>query len=153
MQIRPLTRDDADAIAAWRYPKPYSTYDVAEVVTPARGFWSVFRAEELVGYCCFGYEARVPGVDEEEDTIDVGYGLRPDLMGRGFGPAFVSTICTFAVSTFSPRRLRVLILDWNQRSRKVAEQTGFEMQGSVPSEEGEFLVLVRKVTQGGHDRN
>jgi [ribosomal protein S18]-alanine N-acetyltransferase len=146
MQVRPLTRDDADAIATWRYPEPYSTYDVAEVITAARGFWSVFRDEELVGYCCFGYEARVPGVDEEEDTIDVGYGMRPDLMGRGSGHAFVSAICNFAVSTFSPLRLRVLVLDWNRRSRKVAEDTGFEIQGSVPSEEGEFVVLVRKLT-------
>ena len=36
---------------------------------------------ELVGYGCFGAPARVPEVDEEAGALDVGYGMRPDLMG------------------------------------------------------------------------
>ena len=41
------------------------TSNVGEVVTAADGFWAVEHDAELIGYCCFGAEARVPGVGEE----------------------------------------------------------------------------------------
>jgi [ribosomal protein S18]-alanine N-acetyltransferase len=143
VHVRPLTPPDADAIATWRYPGRYSTYDVREVVTPDRGVWAVEHDDELVGYCCFGPEARVPGVAEQGGTLDVGYAMRPDLVGRGLGRGFVEAILSFASAEFSPQRLRVLILRWNERSRKVAEACGFERRAIVPSGEGDFLVMIR----------
>jgi [ribosomal protein S18]-alanine N-acetyltransferase len=143
MDVRRLTDTDAQAIATWRYPDRYSTYDVGEVVTAADGFWAVEHDAELIGYCCFGAEARVPGVPDEAGTLDVGYGLRPDLMGQGLGPAFARAILEFGVDEFAPERLRLLILDWNERSRKVAERLGFAQDGSVASREGRFLVMRR----------
>jgi [ribosomal protein S18]-alanine N-acetyltransferase len=143
MEVRPLSEADAEAIGAWRYPGRYSTYNEREIVTSQRGYWAVVHRDELVGSCCFGPEARVPGIDEEEGTLDVGYGMRPDLVGRGLGRAFVTAILDFGVGEFSPRRLRLLILDWNDRSRKVAEAVGFQNHGTVRSVEGDFLVMLR----------
>jgi ribosomal-protein-alanine N-acetyltransferase len=143
MEIRPLTNGDVGAISTWRYPQPYSTYDVTGPISASGGYWAVYDAEQLVGYCCFGFQARVPGIDEEQGTVDVGYGLRPDLVGRGLGREFVATVCTFALSTFSPLRLRLLILDWNQPSRKVAEALAFKYQRSVRNAQGEFVIMVR----------
>lgn len=134
----------AQAIASWRYPDRYATYDVEEPPTESAGYWAVVRGNDLVGYCCFGEEARVPGIDEESDTLDVGYGMRPDLMGQGFGRAFVTCILRFAIDRFSPTRLRLLILAWNDRSRKVAEALGFQRHADVESQEGTFLVMVRE---------
>ncbi len=143
MEVRRLTDADARALATWRYADRYSTYDVGEIATAADGFWAVEHDTELVGYCCFGDEARVPGVEEEVGTLDVGYGLRPDLVGRGHGPAFAQAILAFGVDRFAPERLRLLILTWNERSRKVAERVGFAQDGSVESVEGVFLVMTR----------
>ena len=131
----------------WRYPDEYSTYDVGEIVAPADGCWAVEDEGELVGYCCFGPEARVPGVEEEEGTLDVGYGMRPDLVGKGFGRAFVEAIVDFAEGEFSSQRLRLLILSWNQRSRKVAEALGFQNIGIAESGEGDFLVMTRPTSE------
>jgi [ribosomal protein S18]-alanine N-acetyltransferase len=150
VEVRPLTETDADKIAAWRYPGRYATYDVGEVVTPERGFWAIEHEADLVGYCCFGHEARVPGVVEEEGILDVGYGLRPDLMGQGLGREFVRVILDFAIRQFSPRRLRLLILAWNDRSRKVAEALGFEKEGILRSTEGDFYVMIREALNGRH---
>jgi [ribosomal protein S18]-alanine N-acetyltransferase len=144
MEVRQLTQSDAVTIATWRYPARYATYDVGEIVTPERGFWAVANKADLVGYCCFGYEARVPGVGEEEGVLDVGYGMRPDLMGHGLGREFVDAIVDFAVRSFSPQRLRLLILDWNDRSRKVAEALGFKCEDVLKSTEGVFLVMMRQ---------
>lgn len=143
-KVRQLTAPDPKAIAAWRYPGRYATYDVGEIVTAARGFWAVTRDDELVGYCCFGAEARVPGVEGEPGTLDVGYGMRPDLVGHGSGRAFVTCILEFASDRYSPQRLRLLILDWNDRSRRVAEGLGLRRRSSVHNEEGEFLLMVRE---------
>jgi hypothetical protein len=41
--------------------------------------------------------------------------MRPDLMGRGLGREFVGAILDLAIRGFSPQRLRLLILDWNDR--------------------------------------
>ncbi len=143
MEVRALTPEDAADIAAWRYPGRESTYDVVEVVTPEDGFWAVEHEGELVGYCCFGHEARVPGVQEQEGTLDVGYGMRPERVGHGLGRTFVGAILAFAVGRFDPERLRLLILDWNERSRRVAEALGFRVHSTVANEQGVFLMTVR----------
>lgn len=87
MEVRPLANADAEAIATWSYPGRESTYDVGAIVTAEQGIWAVEDSTELVGYCCFGLEARVPGVDAEEGTLDVGYGMRPDLVGKVVRPS------------------------------------------------------------------
>lgn len=143
MKIRTLTEIDAEAVATWRYPGRYQTYDVREVITSATGFWAVEHEATLVGYCCFGHEARVPGAVEEPGILDIGYGMRPDLMGQGLGREFVGAILDFAIRRFSPSGLRLLILDWNDRSRKVAVALGFESEGVLRSTEGSFLVMTR----------
>jgi ribosomal-protein-alanine N-acetyltransferase len=145
MDVRALTRAEADEIARWRYPGRYATYDVGEVDELGSDRWAVLDGEELIGYCCVGPGARVPGVDEEPGTVDVGYGMRPDLMGRGLGRELVGTILDFVVRERDPERLRLLILTWNERSRKVAEALGFERDGIVPSVEGDFYVMARPV--------
>jgi ribosomal-protein-alanine N-acetyltransferase len=140
-----LSKVDAQAISRWRYPGRLSTYDVIEVITSERGFWAVDHDARLIGYCCFGAEGRIPQVDEEEGTLDVGYGMDPALVGHGLGREFVAAILEFAVTKFSPARLRLLILSWNQRSLKVATVLGFADVGVVSSDQGDFRILVRAV--------
>jgi RimJ/RimL family protein N-acetyltransferase len=64
-------------------------------------------------------------------------------MGRRLGPSLVESVLDFAVNEFDPSRLRLLILDWNERSLKVAKALGFAEAGVVPSAEGAFRVLRR----------
>jgi RimJ/RimL family protein N-acetyltransferase len=139
MKVRELTDADARDIRAWRYDGKYATYDVTGGVSPGLGYFAVERGGRLVGYCCFGAEARIPGVEQEPGVLDVGYGMRPELMGRGLGRSFVAAILAFGVSSFEPQRLRMLILRWNERSRRTAERHGFEVVGR----HGDFDVLAR----------
>ena len=140
MKVRRLTDADVRDITAWRYEGRYSTYDVTGGISPGLGYFAVENDRRLVGYCCFGAEARVPGVGEEEGTLDVGYGLRPDLVGRGLSRSFIGAILAFGIERHRPRRLRVLVLRWNERSRRAAERQGFELTGA----HGDFDLLVRE---------
>jgi [ribosomal protein S18]-alanine N-acetyltransferase len=77
-------------------------------------------------------------------VLDVGYGMAPDLMGRGNGYRFVEAILAFAVEEYRPEQLRLYVLDWNERSRRVAERHGFEALSDLENAEGRFLVMLRE---------
>jgi [ribosomal protein S18]-alanine N-acetyltransferase len=141
VRARKLTVDEAERPLGWRYSGPYATYDAEGPLRPEHGFFAVEDdAGSLVGYACVGAEARVPGVDEEPGTVDVGYGMRPDLTGQGHGREFVGAILAYVVARDPDARLRMSILRWNERSRRVAQAHGFGIVGAA----GEFDVLVRE---------
>ena len=142
MILRPLTEAAAAELLGWRYPGRYETYDF----DGGEDLSSHYAAEEggaLVGYCCFGAEARVDGMREESGTVDVGWGLRPDLMGEGRGRAFAEAILALARELYRPERFRVSVLEWNERSQRTAASAGFAPSGSVKHEEGRFLLFER----------
>ena len=88
-ELRPLTAEQGEEMAQWRYPGPWAIYDVTGPLDPAEGFWSVLDGSgDVVGYACFGFEARVPGLEERPGVLDVGVGMRPDLTGQGRGREF-----------------------------------------------------------------
>ena len=145
MRARELTADEAERPLGWRYPEPYATYDAEGPLGQGLGFFAVDDDEgNLVGFGCVGAEARVPGVEEEPGTIDVGYGMRPELIGQGRGGEFVGAILAHAVQGDPTARLRMSILHWNDRSRRVAQAHGFRVVDRV----GEFDVLVREYRPG-----
>jgi RimJ/RimL family protein N-acetyltransferase len=80
---------------------------------------------------------------EERGTLDVGYGMQPGRMGRGLGSRFVGAILEFAREQYDAERFRLYILEWNDRSRKVAARLGFEVESVLESDEGPFVVMVR----------
>ncbi len=90
--FRPMTQEDAEAVAGWHYPAPFSFYDwdsdpddLAELLDPK------LRAEDyvavddddgrLVGY--FQYKR------PHRPSLEIGLGLHPDWTGRGLGQSFV----------------------------------------------------------------
>jgi [ribosomal protein S18]-alanine N-acetyltransferase len=131
--IRLLTPASAAAIVTWKHPPPYDTYDfqggeLAGLLSPGYRYHELLEDGVLAGYCCFGDDARVPGGAYTDDALDVGWGMRPDLMGQGRGRAFVSAIVAFAWQTYAPPLLRVTIADFNHRSRRAAETAGFTLE-------------------------
>jgi RimJ/RimL family protein N-acetyltransferase len=143
VKVRSLTSTDAATIAAWRYPNEYATYDVVDPSAIASDHWAVTEGEELVGYCCFGAAARVAAAEQEAGVLDVGYSLAPDLVGRGFGRPFVAAILQFALERYEPERFRLYILEWNERSRKLAANHGFATESILHNDESRFLVMAR----------
>jgi ribosomal-protein-alanine N-acetyltransferase len=132
----PMTEDDARAVVAWRYEPPYDVYDVLPAhrdetarsfVDPSLGYHAARLDGELVGFCCFGADARVPGGDYRDDLLDVGLGLRPDRTGRGIGLEFVRSVLAFAEATRAPSGCRLTVAGFNQRAIRVYERAGFRL--------------------------
>jgi RimJ/RimL family protein N-acetyltransferase len=136
--VRPLRFADLDetsarAITLWRYGGRYSIYDGSEdefsaLLAPEHRYFAAWHGDELVGYCCLGPDARVPGGNYargEPEVLDVGGGLRPDLTGRRLGQTLAQQALHFAVELLRPSVLRVTVLGSNVRARALCRRLGF----------------------------
>jgi [ribosomal protein S18]-alanine N-acetyltransferase len=114
------------------------------MLEPANDYHAALDGEgSLVGYCCFGPDARVPGLDEEAGVLDLGGGLRPDLTGVGLGGPFLRVCCALGGELHRPNEFRVVIAAFNRRAQLVALALGFERAGLHATPEREFVLMTR----------
>jgi [ribosomal protein S18]-alanine N-acetyltransferase len=133
LTVRPLEPADAEAIAAWRYDGPWDVYDSHpdDRLSAEAGYQAVVDgAGDLVGFLCLGQEARVPGLAETDGLVDLGAGMRPDLVGRGLGRAFGAAVMSHVARSCGEIRLRAVVQSWNQRSLRLAQVLGFRETGT-----------------------
>ena len=123
-----MAQEDAEAVAGWRYPEPFSFYDwtadqddLAELLDADLRGEAYFAVEDdegqLVGYFSFKPEGR---------TLVVGLGLRPDLTGRGLGGGFFAAGLDYGRERFAPERFSLAVATFNERAIRVYERAGFE---------------------------
>jgi len=139
-----MTADDGEAIALWRYPGPWGVYDLSEPMDPAQGFWAVVdETGALVGFACFGAEARVPGLAERSGVLDVGVGMRPELTGQGHGQAFAAAVLDHGAALDAGLTLRAVVKSWNTRSVRLLLGLGFTPVGTHAVGDTSYLLLER----------
>jgi ribosomal-protein-alanine N-acetyltransferase len=152
--VRPLLPDDAAAIASWRYAPPFDLYDstsaddLAGPDANGHGYYALTSPDgELVGFCCLGPEGRVPGQDDEPATLDLGLGIRPDLVSRGLAGRALPAVLALAQQVGgSPLRLRTAVAAFNERSLRLCRRAGLVEQRRFVGPGGrEFVELVREV--------
>ncbi|MCK4241837.1 MAG: hypothetical protein KAX30_09465, partial [Candidatus Atribacteria bacterium] len=97
--VRKMTKRQAEDISTWKYDEPYSIYDmdgskeILDELLDGSYYAVTNEKDELTGYFCFGDAAQVPGGKQcgaylEDDAIDIGLGMRSDLIGKGMGLNF-----------------------------------------------------------------
>ncbi|MDQ1616956.1 MAG: [ribosomal protein S18]-alanine N-acetyltransferase [Actinomycetota bacterium] len=151
-RVRPMSAEDGESIALWRYPGPWAVYDGTEPVHADEGFFAVVDDEDggLVGFACLGLEARVPGLGEVAGVLDVGVGMRPDLTGQGRGREFAAAVLKHArgaAADASATRFRAVVQEWNRRSLRLLERLGFtEVARHVVPEQGVTYVVLSRPT-------
>jgi [ribosomal protein S18]-alanine N-acetyltransferase len=168
LRFAPMTEADVEEILGWRYAGELAVYgfdtpdpiaraeERRDLLDPANGYHAARTASgELVGFCCFGADAQVPGGDYREAALDVGLGLRPDLVGQGLGLPFVEAILDFARRELAPPGFRLTVAAFNRRAARVYEHAGFETVSRFErlSSDGrgavaEFLVMIRPLESG-----
>ena len=92
LEYRPVDEASAREFLQWKYDPPYELYnyspdhfesDLAYHLDPDNNIFSIYKDEELVGYCSFGQDARVRGGDYSEPAVDIGPMIKPLLTGQG----------------------------------------------------------------------
>jgi ribosomal-protein-alanine N-acetyltransferase len=132
-RFRDFTETDARTIAAWHYEPPYDVYDMVQdpadlesMLNPQEWPDVWFAASDVVSGELTGFaELHLVG-----DMVEIGLGLRPDLTGAGFGPAFTEAVMTFARERWRPARFALDVFPWNERAIRAYEKTGF-VRGDV----------------------
>jgi RimJ/RimL family protein N-acetyltransferase len=141
----------ARVIAMWRYVDDLAMYDmggeedIPYLADPANGYYAVRSEEgELVAYCCFGADARVPGGDYRADAVDIGMGLPPEALGKGQGTALMPVVLQFAEQHFTAQRLRATVAAFNERARRLCVRAGFRVASTFTREDGQRFVIYTK---------
>lgn len=153
-----LPTDEASArkFLGWKYEHPYEIYnyspehfaeDLAYHLDPANNMHSMYRGDELVGYCSYGRDAQVPGGDYSEEALDIGMMIKPELTGQGQGSNYANAVIQNGISKYHPRKLRVTILESNLRAIRVWEKNGFQTAKSFSREKDNlgFVILTKEV--------
>ena len=134
--------DALDEVYTWRYDPPYDFYDPGE---------DPFTHPERLHFVR-GPDGRVEAFWEftvDGDVIEIGIGLRPDLVGSGLGERSLRSQLDFAHEHWSPRRFRLYVASWNERAIRVYKRVGFREVGErhvrrfEKSGEHEFMRMER----------
>ncbi|WP_229106796.1 hypothetical protein [Paenibacillus sp. 1001270B_150601_E10] len=99
----PMTTEVASAICKWKYPEPYSLYNMdagsecTDEMMSGMYFYALDQESNLAGYICAGHAARVPGgyangLYDDNECLDIGLGLDPVRTGFKKGPCFISKV-------------------------------------------------------------
>lgn len=121
---------------SWQYPTPYDVYNFREdsfqtnlsyLLDPQNAFFAILdHNQTLVGYCSFGADGQVPGGDYSAQALDIGMGIRPDLVGQGQGKRYALAVVRHGAQRYQTNQFRVTIAAFNQRAQRVWQSLGFE---------------------------
>ena len=122
LTIRPASEATFADLETWRYEPPYDFYDgdVDPVLNPERFFEALDPDGALVGFYYF---------EEKGDALEIGLGLRPELVGRGLGLEFFRLGVDFGRQRFRPAKVILAVAAFNERAVKVYERAGFVETG------------------------
>jgi ribosomal-protein-alanine N-acetyltransferase len=124
--LRPLTQDDAEEIAAWRYPGEYAFYDIAaDPVDAAELLDEAGRGDQWTAVV--GDDGRLAGFYQlrpRGGAVEIGLGLRPDLCGAGRGQAFVRAGIDLARMRHPGAEIVLAVAEFNRRAIVVYERCG-----------------------------
>jgi [ribosomal protein S18]-alanine N-acetyltransferase len=151
LSLAPMTTTWADEVAAWRYEPPFDLYDGQEstvAVLLDGNHLAILDDGAFIGFVEIGPEARVRGgPTEEPDVTDVGFGLAPDRVSRGFGTR-AGALAIEVLRLAGHGSLRASILASNDRSRRLAAGLGFHETAAFEDESGRRFVVVVRAAEG-----
>ena len=128
----PMKKEYAIEIAYdWQYSGDYSFYNMTADEDDLRDFinednWDghyfavLNDKDNLVGFYSFYFE---------NEILWIGFGLKPELTGKGLGPEFVLAGIAFAIEKFnySQSHIMLSVAMFNTRAIRAYEKIGFQI--------------------------
>ncbi|TFB14232.1 GNAT family N-acetyltransferase [Filobacillus milosensis] len=147
---REMNQERANEITSWKYDEPYDFYNMSKSKETINELMNeaytavINEKEELVGFFCTGKSAQVPvgalnGVYEEE-LLDVGLGLKPELTGQGLGRDFM----VFIIDYLDHQPLRLTVANFNQRAIRLYAKVGFSNDREFYRSSVKFITMVKR---------
>lgn len=127
----PMNKEYANEIALkWKYKGIYSFYDMTEDKEDLEEFldlkqwenkFAVLDADKkLVGFYSFSFENGV---------MWIGFGLRPELTGKGLGVSYVLSGIKFGIERYNYKEnyIMLAVAKFNERAIKAYDKVGFSI--------------------------
>lgn len=129
-QFRPMRLADARTAGRWRYPPDYAMYDLDPVVlvmtallrAPLRGLGFHALSVSLPDDAMIGVFSLI----QRGQDIELGVGMRPDLMGHGLGLGMMLASMDYARALLHPATFSLTVATFNTRAITVYERAGFQ---------------------------
>ena len=154
LRIKRMNQHYAVDILCWKYPKPYDFYNniltADAIIQLLSNKYYVILDENnaLIGFFCTGRSAQAPAGDSvgvyNEDCVDIGLGMKPELTGKGKGYDFFSYILTFVEENHQGSDIRLTVATFNERAIHLYEKAGFIKHGSFSNDEADFITMRRE---------
>lgn len=166
-----------EMINNWKYEALYSIYDYsneAEYLLDEKNwgfgkFWVLDKENNLVGELTIDLFKEINENSEDDGYVDIetyknnpneiyemwiGFGLRPDLTGKGLGKYFVAACIEFAIKhhKYKGEYIRLGVAEFNKRAIKTYEKTGFEVFNTYEGEIGEENLKILWMKKGLHEK-
>lgn len=153
LQIINMEREFALEILNWKYEKPYDYYnndptaeDLKELLDGT--YFALVNDEgDLVGFFCIGSNAQIPAGHHYgvyvEPYLDIGFGMDPELTGKGHGYEFCSYILKSIEEKYKKTRFRLTVAKFNTRAIHLYEKLGFEKTDEFPAYSREYWTMVK----------
>jgi len=149
LHTREMTKEYAIEILNWKYLPPYDIYnldfnDEAILDFLVHSYMAILNQDnQLIGFYCTGTSAQVPKGYEynvyEEDYVDIGVGLKPDLTGQGFGKEFM----LYVLSEIGKDKLRLTVAAFNERAIRLYKRFGFQEVAKFSNTKNDFIVMIK----------
>jgi len=153
--IEKMSIEHAKTIANWKYPEEYTIYSfyndsetLHELMTE-KYYACLDQENKLVGYFCFGKAAQIPTVEDNvynDNMLDIGLGLAPELCGQKSGSVFLEAGMEYAKANFGTVAFRLSVANFNIRAIKVYEKVGFISHNDVTHKKSgrKFKIMVHE---------
>ncbi|WP_087973491.1 GNAT family N-acetyltransferase [Oceanobacillus rekensis] len=151
LSIKKMNQHYAVDALCWKYPKPYDFYnhiltsDAILELLSSKYYVTLDTESEFIGFFCTGRSAQVPAGDMvgvyNEDCVDIGLGMKPELTGKGKGYEFFSHILTFVEENHKGKDIRLTVATFNKRAIHLYEKAGFVKQGEFSNDEADFITM------------
>jgi RimJ/RimL family protein N-acetyltransferase len=107
---------------AWRYEPPYDFYDSDGLPVKNPEFFFAARDDDrtLIGFYF---------LEPRDGALFYGFGMRPDLTGRGLGEQFVLAGLEFARVLYGAHRVVLDVAAFNERAIRLYRRLGFDETG------------------------
>ncbi|MFC4560122.1 GNAT family N-acetyltransferase [Virgibacillus kekensis] len=154
LRIKMMNEKMAQEALNWRYEKPYDFYNnettdeaMAEMLDGT--YYGIINKDNtLVGFFCTGRSAQVPAGHEfgvyEDDYVDLGLGMNPELTGKGNGYDFSSFIVDHIRKVFTDTPIRLSVATFNERAIHLYEKLGFVKKDEFSAASSDFITMVKK---------
>lgn len=165
-KVELMDEESAKQIVNWKYAPPYAFYNMSDSDDKEEESWEIEELmdgsyftvksldNELIGFYCYGQNAQVPdgtrqGLYIDEDCLDIGLGLRPDLTGEGNGYNFVNKGLEFGQLKYAPTKFRLSVASFNQRAISLYSKIGFihkvNFINRYGTDETPFVIMEKKL--------